>query len=65
MIRVQKFKFENRFEYLVSDNVSVIIAALKDGYKRCHGNMWISTKHVGEYAIVDFLDVNGKHVKNI
>lgn len=25
--------------------------------------MWISTKFVGEYAIVDFLDVNGKPVK--
>ena len=65
MIRVQKFKYENRFESLESNNVSVIIAALKDSYKRCYGNMWISTKFVGEYAIVDFLDVDGKPVKTI
>lgn len=60
MIRVQKFKFES----LETKNVSVVIANLK-GYKRCNGNMWISTKFVGEYAIVDFLDVNGKPVKSI
>lgn len=64
MIRVQKFKFEHRFESLETKNVSVVIANLK-GYKRCNGNMWVSTKFVGEYAIVDFLDVNGKPVKNI
>lgn len=60
MIRVQKFKFES----LETKNVSVVIANLKD-YKRCNGNMWISTKFVGEYAIVDFLDVNDKPVKRI
>ena len=64
MIRVQKFKFEHRFESLETNNVSVVIANLK-GYKRCKGNMWMSTKFVGEYAIVDFLDVNGKPVKTI
>ena len=64
MIRVQKFKFEHRFESLKTKNVSVVIANLK-GYKRCNGNMWISTKFVGEYTIVDFLDVNGKPVKSI
>ena len=43
MIRVQKFKFENRFESLETKNVSVVIANLK-GYRHCNGNMWISTK---------------------
>lgn len=53
MIRVQKFKFKNRFESLETKNVSAVIANLK-GYKHCNGNIWISTKFVGEYAIVDF-----------
>ena len=64
MIRVQKFKFGNRFESFETKNSSVVNAILK-GYRRCNGNMWISTKFVGEYAIVDFLDVNGKPVQTI
>lgn len=64
MIRIQKFKFGNRFESFETKDVSVVNANLKD-YKRCNGNMWMSTKFVGEYAIVDFLDVNRKPVKTI
>ena len=64
MIRVQKFKFEHRFESLETKNISSVIANLK-GYKRVNGNLWLSTKFVGEYAIVDFLDINGNVVKSI
>lgn len=64
MIRVQKFKFEHRFESLETKNISSVIANLK-GYKRVNGNLWLSTKFVGEYAIVDFLDINGNVVKTI
>lgn len=64
MIRVQKFKFGNRFESLETENVTVASKALKD-YRFCRGNLYMSTKFVGEYATCDFLDVNGKPVKNI
>ena len=64
MIRVQKFKFEHRFESLKTKNVSAVIANLK-GYRFCGGNLYMHTKFVGEYAKVDFLDVNGKPVKSI
>lgn len=64
MIRVQKFKFENRFESLETKKLNVAIKAL-NGYRCVGGNLWISTKFVGEYATCDFLDVNGKPVKSI
>lgn len=53
MIRVQKFKFENRFESFETKNIKVVIKALKD-YRFCGGNLYIHTKFVGEYAKVDF-----------
>lgn len=64
MIRIQKFKFDSRFESLETKNISTVIANLKD-YKRVNSNLWLSTKFVGEYAIVDFLDINGNVVKYI
>lgn len=64
MIRVQKFKFGNRFESLESKNISVIKQAL-NGYRYCSGNLYMSTKYVGEYAIVDYLDINNNVVKFI
>ena len=64
MIRVQKFKFENRFESFETKNVKAVTKALKD-YRFCGGNLYMHTKFVGEYAKVDFLDVNGKTVKSI
>lgn len=64
MIRVQKFKFEHCSESFETENTSVVIANLR-GYKRCNGNIWMSTKFAGVYAIVDFIDVNGEPVKNI
>jgi hypothetical protein len=64
MIRVQKFKFGNRFESFETKNIKVVTKALKD-YRFCSDNLYIHTKFVGEYAKVDVLDVNGKHVKTI
>ena len=64
MIRIQKFKFDSRFESLETKNISTVIANLR-GYKRSNGNLWLSTKFVGEYAIVDFLDINGNVVESI
>lgn len=64
MIRVQKFKFENRFESFETKNISVVAKALKD-YCFCGDNLYIHRKFVGEYAKVDVLDVNGKPVKTI
>ena len=64
MLKVQKFKFENRFESFETTNIKVVTKALKD-YRFCGGNLYIHTKFVGEYAKVDVLDVNGKPVKTI
>lgn len=64
MIRVQKFKFGNRFESFETKNIKVVTKSLKD-YRFCGDNLYIHTKFVGEYAKVDFIDVNGKPVKNI
>lgn len=64
MFRVQKFKFENRFESFETKSAKVVVKALKD-YRFCGDDLYIHTKFVGEYAIVDFLDVNGKPVKSI
>ena len=64
MIRVQKFKFGNRFESFETKNIKVVTKALKD-YRFCGDNLYIHTKFVGEYAKVDVLDVNGKPVKTI
>ena len=62
MIRVQKFKFENRFESFETKNIKVVTKSLKD-YRFC--GLYIHTKFVGQYAKVDFIDVNGKPVKSI
>lgn len=64
MIRVQKFKFENRFESFETMNINAAVKAL-NGYRFCGGNLWVSTKFVGEYALCDVLDVNGKPIKSI
>lgn len=64
MIKIQKFKFGNRFESLETKNISVAKQALT-GYRYCSGNLYMSTKYVGEYAIVEFLDINGDVVKYI
>lgn len=62
MIRIQKFKFGNRFESLETKNISVAKQALT-GYRYCSGNMYMSTKFVGEYAIVEYLDIHSDVVK--
>lgn len=62
MVRIEKFKFENRFESLETKNLSVAIKNLQ-GYRCVGGNLWMSTKFVGEYAKVHFLDVNGEPVE--
>ena len=64
MFRVQKFKFDNCFESFETKNTKVVIKSLKD-YRFCGGNLYLHTKFLGEYAKVDFLDVNGKPVKSI
>ena len=61
MVRIEKFKFENRFESLETKNLSVAIKNLQ-GY-RVGKNLWLITKFVGEYAKVYFLDVNGEPVE--
>ena len=64
MFRVQQFKFENCFESFETKNTKVVVNALKD-YRFCGGGLYIHTKFVGQYAKVDFIDVNGKPVKSI
>lgn len=62
MVRIEKYKFKNRFESLETKNLSVAINNLQ-GYRCVGGNLWLSTKFVGEYAKVYFLDVNGEPVE--
>ena len=64
MIRLQKFKFGCLLESLESLDTKVVTKALKD-YRFCGGGLYIHTKFVGQYAKVDFIDVNGKPVKSI
>ena len=64
MIRLQKFKFGCLFESLETKDTKVVTKALKD-YRFCGGGLYIHTKFVGQYAKVDFIDVNGKPVKSI
>lgn len=64
MIRIQKFKFGNRFESLETKNISVVKQALT-GYRYCSGNLYMSTKYAGEYAIVEYVDINDNVVKYI
>lgn len=54
MLRIEKYKFENRFESLETMKMSVAIKSLQG---------WLSTKFVGEYAKVYFLDINGEPVE--
>ena len=61
MIRVQKFKFENCHETFLTENVFQAVKSLVD-YRCCGKNLFISTKFVGEYAIVELLDINGNPV---
>ena len=64
MIRVQKFKFEHCYETFQTENVHAAVKSLLN-YRCCGNNLFISTKFVGEYAIVDLLDINGNPVNNI
>ena len=61
MIKIQKFKFGNRFESLETKNISVAKQALT-GYRYCSGNLYMSTKFVGEYATCEFIDINKQTV---
>ena len=61
MIRVRKFKFENCHETFLTENVFHAVKSLVD-YRCCGNNLFISTKFVGEYAIVELLDINGNPV---
>lgn len=54
-IKIQKFKFNHRFESLETSDVNVAAKSLID-YRYCHGNLYMSTKFVGEYATCDFID---------
>lgn len=62
MLRIEKYKFENRFESLETMKMSVAIKSLQ-GYRSVGKNLWLSTKFVGEYAKVYFLDINGEPVE--
>ena len=61
MIRVQKFKFEHCYETFKTENVHAAVKSLLN-YRCCGKNLFISTKFVGEYAIVELLDINGNPV---
>lgn len=61
MIRVRKFKFENCHETFLTKNVFQAVKSLVD-YRCCGNNLFISTKFVGEYAIVELLDIHGNPV---
>ena len=61
MIRVQKFKFEHCYETFLTKNVHAAVKSLLN-YRCCGNNLFISTKFVGEYAIVELLDINGNPV---
>lgn len=54
-IKIQKFKFSNRFESLDTNDLSVAAKSLID-YRYCSGNLYMSTRFVGEYATCDFSD---------
>lgn len=62
MVRIEKYKFENRFESLETKDMSVVTKNLQ-GYRCVGKNLWLSTKFAGEYAKVCFLDVNGEPVE--
>lgn len=62
MLRIEKYKFENRFESLETTKMSVAIKSLQ-GYRSVGKNLLLSTKFVGEYAKVYFLDINGEPVE--
>lgn len=64
MIRLQKFKFEKLLVSLATKDTKVITNSLKD-YRFCGGGLYMHSKIVGQYAKVDFVDVNGKPVKSI
>ena len=61
MIRVRKFKFEHCYEVFKTENINSVVKSLLD-YRCCDNKLFVSTKFVGEYAIVDVLDVNGEPV---
>lgn len=61
-LRIEKFKFENRFESLETKKLSEAIKNLQ-GYRFVGKNLCLSTKFVGEYAKVYFLDINGEPVE--
>lgn len=54
-IKIQKFKFNNRFESLETNDLSVAAKSLIH-YRYCGGNLYMSTRFVGEYATCDFSD---------
>lgn len=54
-IKIQKFKFNSRFESLETNDLSVAAKSLID-YRYCGGNLYMSTIFVGEYATCDFSD---------
>lgn len=62
MVRIEKYKFENRFESLETKNLSVAMNNLQ-GYRYVGKNLWLSTKFVGEYAKVYFLRRDGEPVE--
>lgn len=61
MIRVQKFKFEHCYEVFKTENIHTAVKSLL-GYRCCGNKLFISTKFVGEYAIVELLDIHGNPV---
>ena len=52
MIRVQKFKFEHCYETFQTENIHAAVKYLLN-YRCCGNNFFISTKFVGEYAILE------------
>ena len=61
MIRVRKFKFEHCYEVFQTENIHTAVKSLLN-YRCCGNKLFISTQFVGEYAIVELLDIHGNPV---
>lgn len=54
-VKIQKFNFGNRFETLETNDLSVAVKSLKD-YRYCGGHLYMSTRFVGIYAFIEYLE---------
>ena len=60
-----RVKSETSRETQIVTGVFADVAKALNDYRFCGGGLYIHTKFVGQYAKVDFIDVNGKPVKSI